>query len=180
MTEIPFADQIEHYATAVLEIAQAEGDANRIIEEVFRVAQGIDANPELRDTLADPRVPMDRRYAVVAEVLEGRADPATISLVSFLVMSERSNELREIATRALALAAAREEEVLAEVRSAIELEPEVVERLAEKLAAATGRRVRMSVTVDPGLIGGLVAKVGDTVFDGSVLSRFKELREVWG
>jgi len=56
----------------------------------------------------------------------------------------------------------------------------VVERLTAKLAEMTGRRVRVSVTVDPSLIGGIVAKVGDTVFDGSVLSRLKELREVWG
>ncbi len=180
MSEIPFPDQIDHYAAAVLDIAHAEGDPDRITEELYRVSQAIDASPELHDTLADPRVPMERRHAVVAEVLEGRAADPTIALVSFLVMAGRSNEMREIATRALELAAAREEEVLAEVRSAIDLEPEVVERLTAKLAEMTGRRVRVSVTVDPSLIGGIVAKVGDTVFDGSVLSRLKELREVWG
>jgi F-type H+-transporting ATPase subunit delta len=180
MSAVPFPDQIEHFATAVLEIAHAEGDAERITEELYRVAQAIDANPELRDTLADPRVPMERRHAVVAEVLEGRAADTTISLVSFLIMLGRSNEMSEIAVRALELAAAREEEVLAEVRSAVELEAGTVERLTATLAEATGRRVRVSVTVDPSLIGGIVAKVGDTVFDGSVLSRLKELREVWG
>jgi len=179
MTEVPFTDQIDGYATAVLEIANAEGDPNRLTDELYRVSRAIDTNPALRDTLADPRVPMERRHAVVAEVLEGRVTDITISLVSFLVTSGRSNELGEIAVRALSLAAAREEEVLAEVRSAVELEPDMVERLTEKLAAVTGKRLRVTVTVDPSLIGGLVAKVGDTVFDGSVLSRLQDLREAW-
>ncbi len=180
MSEIPFTDQIERYAAAVLEIAHAEGDADRITEELYRVAQAVDANPELHDTLADPRVPMERRHSVVADVLEGRVADSTISLVTFLIMVGRSNEMREIATRALELAAAREEEVLAEVRSAVALDAATVERLTAKLVEATGRKVRVSVTIDPSLIGGIVARVGDTVFDGSVLSRLKELREVWG
>jgi F-type H+-transporting ATPase subunit delta len=47
------------------------------------------------------------------------------------------------------------------------------------LAAATGKRIKANVIVDPGVIGGVVAKVGDTVFDGSVRSRLQELREAW-
>ena len=68
---------------------------------------------------------------------------------------------------------------MAEVRSAIELDAATISRLEAKLAAATGKRIKANVIVDTSVVGGLVAKVGDTVFDGSVRSRLQELREAW-
>jgi F-type H+-transporting ATPase subunit delta len=55
-----------------------------------------------------------------------------------------------------------------------------VARLEERLSAATGKRVQVTVIVDPSVVGGVVTKIGDTVFDGSVKSRLDELREQWG
>ena len=97
-----------------------------------------------------------------------------------LVANGRASDLAPVARRALDLAAEGEEAVVAEVRSAIDLDQATVDRLAAKLSAATGLKVQPQVVVDPSLVGGVVAKVGDTVFDGSVASRLQELREAWG
>jgi F-type H+-transporting ATPase subunit delta len=66
---------------------------------------------------------------------------------------------------------------MAEVRSAVPLDAERRTRLADALSKATGRQVEVKVVVDPGVVGGAVAMVGDEVFDGSVRSRLRELRE---
>ena len=73
-----------------------------------------------------------------------------------------------------------EGEVVAEVRAPFDLDDEQVKRLQAALASATGKRIQVKVVVDPTVIGGVVAKVGDTVLDGSVQHRFSELREQWG
>ena len=78
------------------------------------------------------------------------------------------------------MAAAAEDEVVAEVRSAVPLDDATLARLTAKLAATTGRAISVRTIVDPDVIGGVVTKVGDTVYDGSVRSRLQELREAWG
>jgi F-type H+-transporting ATPase subunit delta len=70
--------------------------------------------------------------------------------------------------------------VVAEVQSAVALDAGQIARLEAALSRATGKRVQAKVVTDPALMGGLVAKIGDTVFDGSVKSRFSDVREQWG
>ncbi len=85
-----------------------------------------------------------------------------------------------IASRVAELAAAEEGTAVAEVRSAVPLDDEQVARIAAALSDATGKTVQVKAVTDPSMIGGIVAQVGDTVFDGSVKSRFDDLREQWG
>jgi F-type H+-transporting ATPase subunit delta len=77
------------------------------------------------------------------------------------------------------LAAEAEGQVVADVRSAIELDSATRDRLSAKLSDITGKAVKLNVVVDPSVVGGLVAQVEDTLFDGSVRSRLLELREAW-
>ncbi len=91
----------------------------------------------------------------------------------------RIKDLPEITKRMMELAAEAEGEVVADVTSAIELDAATQERLAARLSEVTGKKVKLHVTVDPSVIGGLVAQVEDTLFDGSVRSRLLELREAW-
>lgn len=172
--------RIDGYAAAVLDVARAEGDQAGLSDELFQVAQAFEASDELRETLTDRRIPLDRKRGVVQDVLGGRVADATIGVVDLLVATGRIGEFGEIARRAIDMAAAQEEAVVAEVRSAVALDDATVARLTAKLGEVTGRKVKPQVVVDPDVVGGLVVKVGDTVFDGSVRSRLDELREAWG
>jgi len=174
------AARIDGYATAVLAVAGAEGDQSGLSDQLFQVARAIEGSEELRDALTNPQIPLERKKGVVDDVLSGRADGVVVSVVNMLVANGRIGEIGAIARRALELAAATQQAVVAEVRTAVELDAATVERLTAKLTAVTGKKVEPNVIVDPKLVGGIVAKVGDTVFDGSVANRLQELRETWG
>lgn len=174
------ADRIEGYAAALLDVARAEGDAAGLTDEMYRAAHALAGNSELIDTLADSRIPQERKQGIIDELLTQRASKVTVAAINFLVASGRSRQLGEIAAKLAELAAAAEGEVVAEVRSPMELDAGQIERLTAALASTTGKRVHVKVVVDPDVLGGLVTKVGDTVLDGSVQNRFSELREHLG
>lgn len=171
---------IDGYAAALLEIARAEGDVAGLSDEIYRAAKALGADAQLRDTLADPQVPAGRKQGIVEDLLGPRVSPPAAAAVGMLVAAGQTVHLDDIAARMAELAAERQGSVVAEVRSAVDLDAGQVARLEAALAKATGRRVEAKVVVDPSVLGGLVAKIGDTVFDGTVKSRFDEMREQWG
>jgi F-type H+-transporting ATPase subunit delta len=165
------------YAEAMMSVIWAEGEANEVTDELFRLARVIEGNDELRTTLEDQRLPAARRQQVVEDLLAGKAHPVTVSLVSLVVANGRVRELVDIVDRLAALSARRTNRQIAEVRSAVDLDDDQKRRLAEALKASTGLDVEVVVVVDPSVIGGVVTQIGDTVIDGSVRSRLTQLRE---
>lgn len=170
---------LEGYAAGLLAIAGAEGTADSLANELFAIGRAIDGSDELRETITDIRVPVDRKQTLLADVLDGRASSVAIALVNMLVGAGKGRDITEVGRLMIEKAAQSQELTVAEVRSAIDLDEATIARLEETLAAATGKRIKANVIVDPNVVGGLVAKVGDTVFDGSVRSRLQELREAW-
>ena len=94
-----------------------------------------------------------------------------------LVAAGQASELPQIVDRFVELAAAEREHEVAEVRSAIPLDATQMQRLATALGRATGKDVEVKVIVDPTVLGGLVARIGDTVIDGSVRHRLEQMKE---
>ena len=171
------ADRIEAYAQALLEIAQAEEQLGQVEDELFRFSRIVEGNDELRMALANPGLPLDRRGAIVDELLEGRALAVTRAMASFVVGAGRGHDLPMIVQRFVELAAQTRQHEVAEVRSATPLDDAQRERLAQALSRATGKNIEVKVVVDPTLMGGLVATIGDTVIDGTVRHRLEQLKE---
>lgn len=169
--------RVDGYATAMFEVARVEGSLDEVEDELFRFARTLEGNDQLRSVLTDDAVPAERRRAVVADLLGDRASPVTANLVSLVVGAGRARELPAIIDRLVQRAAAEHDKVVAEVRSAVALDEDQRERLAEALGRATGKSVEVKVVVDPSVLGGLVARVGDTVIDGTVRTRLDQLRE---
>jgi F-type H+-transporting ATPase subunit delta len=172
-------DRTTAYAEALFAVARAEGPLAEIEDELFRVAQVIRGNDELRDTLADPHIPVATRQQVVVDLLGGSATPATTSLVSMVVGTGRIRELPAIVDELVAMAARLASKEVAEVRSAIALTDDQKTRLAAALGKATGKQIEVKVILDPSIKGGLVAQVGDTVIDGSVRRRLDQLKNAF-
>ncbi|MDP9441053.1 MAG: ATP synthase F1 subunit delta [Actinomycetota bacterium] len=165
------------YATALFEVARAEGNLERVEAELYQVARAIEASDELRSRLTDQALPVELRQGIVEDLLEGRTQPVTKALVSFVVGAGRARDLAAIIDRLVRRAAEERDEVLAEVRSATPLDDDQRRRLQEALSARTGQNVSIKVTVDPSILGGIVANVGDNVIDGSIRRRLEQLRE---
>ena len=168
---------IRGYAQALLEVAEAEGVLDSVEEELFGFARTVERQPELRQALTDPALPAERKRAVLEELLGERTSPHTVRLLAFVVEQGRARELGAIVDELVQLAAERRERAVAEVRTAVELDEEQRERLAEALSRATGKRVELRTVIDPSVIGGVVALVGDQVIDGSVRRRLEMARE---
>jgi F-type H+-transporting ATPase subunit delta len=169
--------RVEAYARALLEIAQAEGRVAEIEDELFRFSRIVAGNDELRMALANPGLPVDRRAAIVDELLEHRALAVTRAAASFIVGAGRGHDLVGIVQRFVELAARTREHEVAEVRSAVPLDEAQQQRIAQALSRATGKQIEVKVVVDPTVLGGLVATIGDMVIDGSVRHRLEQLKE---
>jgi F-type H+-transporting ATPase subunit delta len=169
-------DRTMAYATALFGVAAAEGNSADIEDELFRFSRTLQGSDELRSTLTDASIPASRRQQIVEDLLGGKANPITVSLVSMVVGTGRAHELPAIIAELVRLSAAEGNKEIAEVRTAIDLTPEQRDRLADALGKATGKQVEVKVIVDPSVLGGAVAQIGDTVIDGSVKTRLEQLK----
>ena len=173
-------DRLDGYASALTDIARAGGDVDAFVDEFYSAAKTISGTSELRETLTDARIPVGRKQGIVEDLLGPLVDRVVVASINFVIAVGETRSLDEIASRLAQLVAEHEGTVVAEVQSAVALDAGQIARLEAALSRATGKRVQAKVVTDPALMGGLVAKIGDTVFDGSVKSRFSDVREQWG
>ena len=170
-------DRIDGYAQGIFEIAKAEGSLDKVENELFQFSQLFQDSEQLREKLTDQSLPVEKRQAIVEDLLGQKATPVTVNLISFVVGAGRARELPEIVTRLVQRAAAERQREVAEVRAAIMLDEEQQRRLTEALEKATGKKIDLKVIQDPSVLGGIVARVGDTVIDGTVRRRLEQLKE---
>jgi F-type H+-transporting ATPase subunit delta len=170
-------EAIRGYAEALFSVAEAEEALEVVEDELFRFARALEREQRLRDALTEPTLPAERKRAVLGDVLGERANPYTVNLLRFLVEQGRARELPAIVDELVALAADRRQAAVADVRTAVPLDADHRERLADALGRATGKRVELKVVVDPSVVGGVVARVGDQVIDGTVRRRLELARE---
>ena len=170
-------DRITGYASGIFELAQAEGELERVETELFSIAKAFDDSAELRSTLTDPQLPLDKKQAIIDDLLGERASGLTVGLVQLIVSQGRASELPAVAKAVVEAAASSRNKAVAEVLSAVPLDNATVVRLAAGLSGATGKDVEVKVIVDESIIGGISATVGDTVIDGSMAKRVDSLRQ---
>jgi F-type H+-transporting ATPase subunit delta len=172
------SERIAGIAAGIYEMARAEGEVERLESELAAVARAMESSDELRSTLTDPQLPLERKQGVLEELIGGRASRLTRSVLHLIVGLDRASELPQIVRSLMETAAASRSKTLAEVRSAVPLDDATVNRLAAALTKATGKDVEVRVVVDPSVVGGLVARVGDTVIDGSIAKKVASLRQL--
>jgi F-type H+-transporting ATPase subunit delta len=171
-------DRLVHgYAQALFAVAEAEGELEQVEDELYRFGKAMERSPELRDALTDSALPADRKRALLEELLGDKASPHTLNLLAFLVEQGRARDLPRIVAALAEVAAERRRKAVAEVRTAVPINQRQRKQLADALSKATGKDIELKVLVDPSVIGGVVARVGDEVFDGSVRRKLEIARE---
>ena len=170
-------EKVEEYAAGLAKLAEAEGELNRVADELYQLGRTVESSDQLRSTLSDRAIPASRRIGILEDLLGATASPVTINLVSTLVGAGRGSHIGPIADELIRPAAESRGQAVAEVRSAITLSDDQRDRLKSALSSATGMNIDIVVVVDPEILGGVVAQVGDTVFDGSVRTRLEKMKE---
>jgi len=168
--------RIDGYARALFEVARAEGTIDEVEDELFRFARSYESSDTLRNALTDEMIPSGKRQAIVEDLLGGKATSTTTHLVSMVVGSGRGRDLPAIIDKLVERAANSKDLEVAEVRTAVALTDDQQDRLKAALANATGKAVNLKVIIDPSILGGIVATVGDAVIDGSVRTRVDQLK----
>jgi F-type H+-transporting ATPase subunit delta len=161
----------------MVSIAEAEGELEPVEEQVYAFAKMVEKRAKVREALIDPELPNENKRNLIGEVLGERANPVAVNLLGMVVEQGRARDIGRIAESLVEVAAERRQQVVGEVRSAVPLTDAQRRRLAEALSSATGRKVEVKVIVDPDLVGGVVARVGDVIFDGSIRSRLDEAKQ---
>lgn len=167
----------DHYASAVIEIGNAEGDVSGVEADLHTFSTAVAGSPELQNSLSDSSLSVAARQQIVEDILQGKAGKASTAAISMIIGAGRSSDLTDIARAMSSRIAGARGGAYAEVRSAVPLSDDQVQRLEAALSTKTGRPVTARVTVDPTVVGGLVTQIDDTVIDGSVRRRLTQMRE---
>ena len=171
---------IAGYAQALFAVARAEGVLPKVEDELYAFGKAVEQHTELRESLTDAALPAENKRGVVQDLIGGKADPVTVSLVWFVINAGHARELPKIVDELARMASNEREHALAEVRTAVDLSAAQRERLAQALSRATGRQIDVKVVVDPTVVGGVIARVGDEIFDGSIASRLEDAKQALG
>lgn len=166
------------YAKALLDVTSSDADAAKVELDLGAFVDLLHSNGELRQALLSPSVPSGAKRNIASAVAEriGMA-PTAVRLLQLLADRDRLGMTSELLAVFRERLLDRRKVVRADLRSAVALAPEAIKAIESRLGAVTGKNVAIDATVDPALIGGVVAKVGSTVYDGSVKSQLEKLRK---
>jgi F-type H+-transporting ATPase subunit delta len=166
------------YATALLELGVESGKLDSLVDEIANAAQAYEASPELRSALADPLVPIAAKHGIVNDLAQRLGlGQAAKNVVTMLLDRRRIQAIVPISERLKEMADEKKGVVRAEVHTAMPLPEEYFTQLQAQLERVTGRKIALDRKLDPTLICGVIARVGDTIYDGSLLSRHRQLKD---
>lgn len=164
------------YGSALADVAIDRGEASEVKAEIDSWVSLIGTHPQLHEVFGNPTIPYDQKRQVLEELItRTRSRETTASFLRVLLKNQRLSELKDVAERFSQILDERAGIVAADVTTARPVPEHLRTALHETLVNATGRKVRLSFVTDDTIIGGMVARIGSTVFDGSVQSQLERL-----
>ena len=166
------------YSTALADVAIERREEREVQKELDQWAAMIESNPQLKEVFANPTIIHDHKRKVLEDLIaRSRVRDTTASFLRVLLKNQRLSQLRDIAARYSLVLDERAGMLAGSVTTARPIPEELKQTLHETLSAATGHTVRLTFETDEKIIGGLVARIGSTVYDGSVQSQLERLAE---
>jgi F-type H+-transporting ATPase subunit delta len=167
------------YARALFDVALKEGDIQQVGRDLRQFSELVSSNEALSRVLSNPAIPVQKKRALVQELIAraGAVSPIVAKLLALLADRDRLNLLPDIVQSYEHRLMDHAQVVRADVVTAIALPSDRVQALQQGLSRATGRQVQLENRIDSSIIGGAVARVGSTVYDGSVMTQLEKLRQ---
>ena len=164
------------YARALLAFAADAGNVDQLVDELGEVVGAINGVAGLRDALESPRVGVESKVDLLDKACAGKVEKGLLHFLKVVGNKGRFDCLGAIASSAKTLRDEMSGRVQAVVTSASPMDSEVVGRITDQLSKTLGKDVSLQVLVDPEILGGIVVRVGDTVYDGSVVNQLSQVR----
>jgi F-type H+-transporting ATPase subunit delta len=166
------------YAKALLEVAIRESDPAQIERQLADIVGAMSEHRELRRVLTNPAVPQHARVGVVRALVDrAGAEPPLAKLLAMLAERGRLELLPDLLDVYRERLLAHGNVVRASITAAAPLAEDKVKALEQRLGGLTGKQVRLTVDVDPSLLGGVVARIGSTVYDGSIRTQLQKIKQ---
>jgi F-type H+-transporting ATPase subunit delta len=166
------------YATALADVVVKAGDSNTVKTELAAWSETFAVNNDLREVMGNPAIPHSSKERVLDEMLKKvKPSKTTSNFLRVMLQNGRLTDITGVNERFAAILAERSGIVKAEVISARELPASEKKQFETSLEKLTGKDMQITFTVDPNIIGGVVTRVGSTVYDGSVRTKLDNLKE---
>ena len=165
------------YATALYEEAEETGALEKVDEDVLMLRESLESNDELARFFESPVIPQEKKDSILQTLLGDRVDELVVRFLRLLVQKDRETMTKAILDAYQSLRDEQQGIVDAHVTTAHPLSDEVQETVVDTLEEQTGKTVRLHMTEDPDVIGGLIIRIGDHVFDGSVRNKLSNLHD---
>ena len=165
----------KRYARAIFELAEEEKKVDQWSQRLELVRQ-ILANEQVRQVVRNPSIPTEERVAFVEKLDLPGLGAEGLNLLRLLVSNHRVDQADEIAAEFMSQADEAAGRIRATATTAVELSAADRDGFAKDLSAGIGKDVRLEVSVDPAILGGLVLQIGDRLLDASVAGRLQQLR----
>jgi F-type H+-transporting ATPase subunit delta len=166
------------YAKALFAVGKEQGTYEAYKDALQALGALFDTTPEVADALTNPLYPMDIREKVMAGIVKSiDADKVLGNFLNLLVQKKRAEILPEIAEAYQVMVDEEQNISHGSVISAVELSDELQAKVRATLEKLTGKKVELTISVDPSIIGGVIAKVGDLVLDGSIKAQLAGLKD---
>ena len=170
------AGAAKRYAQAAFDIAREQQALDAWERDLGR-AVGVLQNREVAEFFDSPAIPEDAKQQAITQLLPGEAERYVRNLLLLLLERRRLAQLPQVAEVFRELVLRERGIAIADVTTAVDLTPQESEQVRERLRNLVGKAVEMRTHVDPGIIGGIVVRVGDDLIDGSVRTQLKDLRQ---
>lgn len=165
------------YARALYEEAERASKTDAVDEDIELIVKSLEDSGELDRFFSSPVISRDKKQDVVRALFATHIDDLTLTFLEMLVRKQREDVFSEIASSYRNLRNEQRGIVEATARTAAALSDAERDQLAASLSRLTGKQVLLQVDTDPDLIGGLVVRLGDTVFNGSVRHQLEMLQD---
>ncbi|WP_267926865.1 ATP synthase F1 subunit delta [Desulfolithobacter dissulfuricans] len=166
------------YTKALFSLGKEQGKAEEYAEKLSEIAALFEEAEGVADALTNPLYPLEARQKVMAKIAESAgADAILTRFLDLLVEKKRAGILPDIALEMKAMVDREQGISHGSLISAIQLDASLLEKIQATLEKITGTKVILETQVDPSIIGGIIAKVGDLVLDGSIKTQLNGLKE---
>ncbi|KAA5545199.1 ATP synthase F1 subunit delta [Roseiconus nitratireducens] len=162
------------YAQALLAASQKQGKTDLIVQQLSELVDDYLANnPKLAAAFASPRIDVEEKNRVIDRLFGETFDPMLVTFLKVMASRDRLGQLAAVRQGLVEKYDEMSGRVLAKVRTAVPLDDNLRSQITERLGGVLNKEVRLQEVVDADLIGGMVIRIGDTVFDSSVATRLE-------